>query len=175
MTGLTNCCKLLLSQQLRTQKKSNTLLLKNVLSGKMRDVSARTVEDAANDGRTLNYVSHLQLKLQVVAFATTSHAKKKSNALLLKKFLSGKVRDVSARAAEDAAKDRRTLNYVSHLQPKLQVVTFATTSHAKKRATQVRVALFLVRDVRLELTRSPTRPLNVRVCRFRQSRIACTL
>lgn len=30
----------------------------------------------------------------------------------------------------------------------------------------------VVRDVRLELTRSPTRPLNVRVCRFRQSRIA---
>lgn len=29
----------------------------------------------------------------------------------------------------------------------------------------------LVRDVRLELTRSPTRPLNVRVCPFRQSRI----
>ena len=87
-----------------------------------------------------------------------------------------KVRDVSARTAEDAANDRRTLNYVSHLQPKLQVVAFATTSHAKKkRATLNCVALFLVRDVRLELTRSPTRPLNVRVCRFRQSRIACTL
>ncbi len=33
-------------------------------------------------------------------------------------------------------------------------------------------AFLVVRDVRLELTRSPTRPLNVRVCRFRQSRIA---
>ena len=50
----------------------------------MRDVSARAAEDAANDGRTLNYVSHLQPKLQVVAYAATSHAKKKSNALLLK-------------------------------------------------------------------------------------------
>ena len=40
-----------------------------------------------------------------------------------------------------------------------------------KKATLKSVAL-LVRDVRLELTRSPTRPLNVRVCRFRQSRIA---
>ena len=85
------------------------------------------------------------------------------------------MQDVSARTAEDAANDRRTLNYVSHLQPKLQVVAFATTSHAKKRATLNCIALFLVRDVRLELTRSPTRPLNVRVCRFRQSRIACTL
>ena len=53
-----------------------------------------------------------------------------------------KVRDVSARAAEDAANDGRTLNYVSHLQPKLQVVAFATTSHAKKRATLNCVALF---------------------------------
>ena len=46
---------------------------------KVRDVSARTAEDAANDRRTLNYVSHLQQKLQVVAFATTSQAKKEQH------------------------------------------------------------------------------------------------
>ena len=32
------------------------------------------------------------------------------------------------------------------------------------------VALFLVREVGLEPTRSPIRPLNARVCRFRHSR-----
>jgi len=41
-----------------------------------------------------------------------------------------------------------------------------------KKRTNTFVLVLLVRDVRLELTRSPTRPLNVRVCRFRQSRVA---
>ena len=50
--------------------------------------------------------------------------------------------------------------------------TTCVLAPTKKTDTKLCPPFLLVRDVRLELTRSPTRPLNVRVCPFRQSRIA---